>query len=84
MELNHRLRGLFDEVLERAREGVADNDLLRVVIRHEALNHAVVIPLQAADEMNADKIMAQVENVLQSEETLAIDESFQGKYHFYY
>jgi len=77
-DLRRQFNRLFQDLLDRGREGVADNDLLRVIIRHDALNHAVVIPLQAAGEMNVDKIMSKVENVLQSEETLAVDESFQG------
>ena len=48
------------------------------MIRHDALNHAVVVPMEAAGEMNVEKIMSKVENVLQSEETLAVDDSFQG------
>jgi len=78
VDLRRQLYRLFEDLLARGRQGVADNDLLRVVIRHEALNHAVVVPIQAAGGMNVDKIMSKVENVLQSVENLAVDESFQG------
>ena len=77
-DLNQQLYRLFENLLARAREGVADNDLLRVVLRHEALNRAIVIPLQEAADMNVEKIMTKVENVLQSEETLSMDNTFQG------
>ena len=72
------LHAMFDAVLERAREGLAPNDLARVVLRHEALHHPVVIPLQEADRIDADVVMGQIENVLQSEEDLSINDSFEG------
>jgi len=78
VDLRRQLYRLFEDLLARGRQGVAENDLLRVVIRHEALNHAVVVPIQAAGGMNVDKIMSKVENVLQSVENLTVDESFQG------
>ena len=77
-DLRRQLHRLFEEVLDRARVGLNDNDLLRVVIRHDALNHAVVIPLIAAGEMNVGRILNKLENVLQSEESLAVTDSFQG------
>lgn len=66
-------------MLARAREGINANDLLRVVIRHHVLNHAIVVPLQKVEEMNVEKILDKLENVLQSEKNLAVDYSFQGK-----
>ena len=78
-DLRRQLHRLFEQLLVRARDGINDNDLLRVVIRHDALNHAIVVPLQAAGDMNVEKILSKIENVLQSEESLAVDDSFQGK-----
>ena len=70
---------MFDELLYRARQGLKDNDLIRLVIRDRALHSgAIAIPLHAADRMNSEKVMERVENVLQSEENLAIDQSFEG------
>ena len=51
-DMERQLRRLFEDLLARAREAVNDNDLLRVVIRHDALSHAVVVPLQAAGNLN--------------------------------
>ena len=47
-DIQQQLRRLFEDLLARARENVNQNDLLRVVLRHDGLNHAVVVPLQAA------------------------------------
>ena len=78
-DLRRQLHRLFEDLLARGREGVNDNDLLRVILRHEALNNAVVVPMQAAGAMNVDKIMSKVESLLQSDETLSVDHTFQGK-----
>lgn len=80
-DLLGQLHRLFEELLAGAREGINDNDLLRVVIRHNGLNHAVVIPLISSEELTVQRILDKLENVLQSEESLSVDESFQGKYY---
>ncbi len=71
---------MFDNVLDIARQDMDDGDLMRVIIRHEALDHAIVVPLRPANKMDASAIMEKVANVLQSEENLALDESFRGTY----
>ena len=79
MDLRRQLYRMFEEVLQRARMGLEDNDLVRVIIRHDALNHAVVIPLREVDDADVETILQKIEHVLQSDETLSIDDSFQGK-----
>ena len=76
--MRDELHQMFDAVLDRAREGLTPNDLARVIIRHQGLHSAVVVPLQQADQLDADKVMNMIENVLQSEENLVMDDSFQG------
>ncbi len=44
---------MFDDILNRARQGLDQDDLIRVIIRHEALDHAIVVPLQPAQQLNA-------------------------------
>jgi len=71
---------MFDDLLHRARQGLNDNDLMRLVIRDRSLHSgAISIPIQAADALNSEKVMEKVENVIQSEENLSIDQSFEGK-----
>lgn len=80
VDLHREQHDLFEDLLNRAREGINDDDLLRVVIRHDALNHAVVVPLIVARAMNVEKILVKLDIVLQSEESLEIDDSLQGIY----
>ena len=79
-ELRAELRQMLDDVIERGQEGLNDNDLMRIIIRDDILNQPIVVPLQPADEMRADKVMEKVENVVQSEENFAVDNTFQGVY----
>lgn len=75
-----QLHHLFEDLLTRARQNTLPNDRLRVVIRHNGLNQSVLVPLQPANEVTAKKILHKIENVLQSEESLSIDDSFQGEF----
>ena len=65
--------------MNQGRQDLNDNDLMRVIIRDRDLHHPILIPLQAADQLNAEKNMQKVQNVLQSEENLTLDFSFEGK-----
>lgn len=66
---------MFDDVLDQAR-GV-ENDLGRVLIHHESLHDPIIVPLQPWDQLNADKVMETIEKVLNSNESLSVDESFE-------
>ena len=82
-DLRQEVHQMFDDVLNQGREGLTHSDLMRVVIRSDSLNHPVVVPLQPATTMDSNTVMEKMENVLQSEENLSIDESFQGNYNCY-
>ncbi|OOY87387.1 hypothetical protein, partial [Solemya velum gill symbiont] len=68
---------MFTSVLQTVRGSLAGNDSARVVIHHQALNNPIVIPLQPWDNLNADSILEQIQKVLNSNETLQIDSSFE-------
>jgi len=70
------LHNLFQEALNQARGDLAGNDLGRVVIHHDGLNHPIVVPLQAWDGLNANKVMETLEKTLNSNESLCLDHSF--------
>lgn len=52
------------------------NDLDRVVISHPSLNHEIVVQLQNLDELNPNTVIETVENLLSSNEDLAMDDDF--------
>ena len=57
-DIELQLRRLFEDLLARVREIINQNDLLRVTLRHDGLNHAVVVPLQAAGDLNVEKMLS--------------------------
>ena len=75
-DIRDGLHQMFDQVLNEARGDLAGNDLGRVIIQHEGLHDPIVISLQPWDEINADVVMGTIENVLNSNQNLAVDESF--------
>lgn len=75
-DLHAQLHDMFDDVLQEAKIGLADNDLGRVVLRHQNLENPIVVPLRSLDELNADVILTTVENVMRSHQNLPLDDSF--------
>ena len=67
---------MFDQVLNEARGDLAGNDLGRVIIQQEGLHEPIVIPLQPWDQLNADVVLGTIEKVLNSNQNLSVDESF--------
>lgn len=63
---------MFSDVLSRARG--QDADLGRVVLSHPNLNNPIVVPLQSWDNLNADTVMSEITKVLNSNETIPVEE----------
>lgn len=63
---------MFDDVLSQARGH--DADLGRVVLSHPNLNNSIVVPLQSWEKLNADTVMSEITKVLNSNETIPVDE----------
>ena len=57
-------------------EGLDGEDLGRVIFHHKGLNNNAVIPLQKLSDLNSQTIMDKIESILQSDESLPIDDSF--------
>ena len=77
--LNDVRRGLhemFNGVLNQARGDLVGNDLGRVVVHHNGLHDPIVVPLQPWDQLNANTIMDTIEKVLNGNQNLSMDESF--------
>ena len=68
---------MFDDILDEVRGNLADNDLVRIVIHHNGLHDPIVVPLQTWESINADTILQIIEKVLNSNQELAINESFE-------
>ncbi|WP_230209704.1 hypothetical protein, partial [Solemya velum gill symbiont] len=56
---------------------MSDNDLGRVVIHHPALQNPIVVQLLRLELLDAETVMATIEKVLQSHESLTVDSAFE-------
>jgi len=75
--LHEELKGMFDNVIEEASEGLdGGSDLIRLVIHHQGLSNGIVVPLRPIDRMNGSDVMNYVENVLTSHQDLPMNDSF--------
>lgn len=72
IDIYDKLHGMFDDVLSQARGH--DADLGRVVLSHPNLNNSIVVPLQSWEKLNADTVMSEITKVLNSNETIPVDE----------
>ena len=75
-DLKGPLRKVFDEVIQAGRGDFQDGSLARMYINAPTLHNAIIVPPRALGEMNADDIMDAVENVLNSDEGIAVSDDF--------
>ena len=73
IDIQNKLHNMFDDLLSQARGH--DADLGRVVLGHPSLNNPIVVPLQSWEKLNADVVMGEITKVLNSNESLPIDEN---------
>lgn len=73
LDIPTKLHEMFDDLLSEARGH--DADLGRVVLSHPSLNNPIVVPLQSWENLNADVVMSEITKVLNSNESLPVDEN---------
>ena len=66
----------FNEILDRVADDMQDNDRIRFVFNHPALNRPINLPLMLRGDADAERIMIELERVIQSNEGFDIDDLF--------
>ncbi len=66
---------MFTDILSEAKADIEPNDLAVVIVDHKSLDNSIVVPLQPAEQIDANSVMSKIQNVLQSEESLTLNES---------
>ena len=74
-DIREGLHQMFHHVLQEARGNLAGNDFGRVVIQHDGLHDPIIIPLKPWEQLNVNVVMGTIEKVLNSNQTLTVDES---------
>ena len=66
----------FNEILDRVAGDMQDNDYIRFVFNHPALNRPINLPLMRRGDIDAECFMSEIEQVIQSNEGFDIDDLF--------
>ena len=67
------LRRLFSVLFEDLTRGSKSADLVRLTVQSPSLDYPIVIPFLPIPQLTADRFMAEIERVLQSNEDFVID-----------
>ena len=76
-DIRRGLHRMFEDILDEAREDLADNDLRSMVIHPDGIQDPIVVHFQLLDRLNVDVVMGQIEKVLNGRQELAMNESFE-------
>ena len=69
------LGGIFDSIIDRLREGVNENDRVRLVFNSPALNFPISLPFMRLDVLTAERIFARTKAVLNSYQFIKFDKT---------
>ncbi len=69
------LKKLFQAIFKDLTTGSKSEDLVRMTVQSPSIDYPIVIPFMKVTELSADRFMAEIERVLQSNEDFVIDES---------
>ena len=72
-----QLGEIFDSMVNEMTLGMADNDLVRFVLQGKSLNYPISLPFMPRHDLNAERIMGEVECVLQSNENVSLQDGMQ-------
>ena len=63
-----QLGNIFDSLVDKMTTSMTDNDLVRFVLQSRSLDYPISLPFMPRHELNAERIMGEVQRVLQSNE----------------
>ena len=72
-----QLGNIFDSLVDEMTVGMADNDLVCFVLQSRSLDYPISLPFMPHHELNAERIMGEVQRVLQSNEQVSLQDGMQ-------
>ena len=72
-----QLGNIFYSLVDEMRAGMTDNDPVRFVLQSRSLDYPISLPFMSRHEMNAERIMDEVQRVLQSNEQVNLQDRMQ-------
>ena len=75
LESQKRTYGIFDHLLEDVTEGMNSTDQVRFVLSSNQLQTPIALPFCSLEELTTEKVLAQVEKVVQSNEEFRLNDT---------
>ena len=75
LESRNRTYGIFDHLLRDVTEGMSPTDQVRFVLRSDQLQTPISIPFLPLEELTTEKILSNVEKVVQSNEDFRLNDT---------
>ena len=69
-----QLGTIFDSMVDEMTNGMAENDLVRFVLQSKSLDYPISLTFMPRHELNAERIMGEVQHVLQSNENVNLQD----------
>ena len=66
---------IFHHLLEEVTEGIPPNDQVRFILRSEQLETPISLPFMTVEELNTEKVFAQIERVIQSNQEFRLNDT---------
>ena len=66
---------IFHYLLEEVKEGMAPNDQVRFILRSEQLETPISLPFMPVERLNAERVYAELERVIQSNEEFRLNDT---------
>ena len=73
LESRNRTYGIFDHLIKDVTEGMNPNDQVRFVLSSNQLQTPIAIPFCSLEELTTEKVLSQVEKVVQSNEEFRLN-----------
>ena len=67
---------IFNDVIDRVADDLDDNDRIRAVINHPALDRPINLPMMRRADLDAECIISEIERVIQSNQGFRVDAEF--------
>ena len=75
-EILKTLKKLFQSIINRIASDIPPNDLIRLTMDNPELDYPIVMPFMRRSALSVDRILSEIERVLQSYEQFVLDETF--------
>ena len=72
-----QLGNIFDSLVHEMTSSMADIDLVRFVLQSRSLQYPISLPFMPRHELNGERVMAEVQRVLQSNEQVNLEDGMQ-------